>query len=130
MKPMVIHGTAKTPEAYLDNLQGVMKIKGRSVPENSYEYYSRLMNWVDEYKTCPKDVTTFDIGLEYFNSSSAHCLMDLIKSLESIHDHGKTITINWFYETDDDDMKSEIEVFESLVRIPFRTIEVPSLKNV
>lgn len=124
MKPLIIAPTSKTPEAWLDHSEGVIEIKGRSVPENTYEYYSLLMRWIEEYKNNPCENTTININLEFFNSGSARCIMDLLRSLETLMDSGKNISINWFFDADDEDMRGEIEIFESLVKIPFHISEI------
>ncbi len=42
MEPIIIEGTPKTPTVKFDAAQGVFEIKGRSIPENSVEFYKPL----------------------------------------------------------------------------------------
>ena len=35
---------------------GIMEIKGRSIPENSIEFYKPLVDWLDEYAKSPKEL--------------------------------------------------------------------------
>jgi hypothetical protein len=50
MEPIIIEGTPKTPTVKFDAAKGVFEIKGRSIPENSVEFYKPLVDWLDSYK--------------------------------------------------------------------------------
>ena len=66
-----------------------------------------------------------NIQLEYFNTSSSKCILDDFKKLETLS--GTSITINWYYEEDDEDMLEAGEDYQALVDIPFKMIEVEEL---
>ena len=53
MEPIIIEGTPKTPTVKFDSTEGVFEIKGRSIPENSVEFYKPLVDWLDSYKETP-----------------------------------------------------------------------------
>ena len=124
MEPISIEGTAKTPTVNFDAQTGVMEIKGRSIPENSIEFYKPLVDWLEEYGKAPKDTTQVNIQLEYFNTSSSKCILDVFKKLESIHKGPSEVTINWYYEEDDEDMLEAGEDYESIIRVPFKMVEI------
>ena len=65
-----------------------------------------------------------NIQLEYFNTSSSKCILDLFKKLEAIN---KAITIHWYYEVDDEDMLEAGEDYEAIINIPFKMIEVDEI---
>ena len=87
MEPISIDGTPKTPTVKFDAGTGNIEIKGRSIPENSIEFYKPLVDWLEEYANGPMDKTTVNIQLEYFNTSSSKCILDVFKKLEAIHKH-------------------------------------------
>ena len=124
MDPISIAGTPKTPTVKFDSSQGLIEIKGRSNPENSIEFYKPLVDWLKEYAKDPGDKTIVNIQLEYFNTSSSKCILDVFKKLEAIHKSKHDITINWYYEEDDEDMLEAGEDYESIIRIPFKMIEI------
>ncbi|HEY4785534.1 MAG TPA: DUF1987 domain-containing protein [Bacteroidales bacterium] len=124
MEPLLIEGTAKTPNVRFDGSQGLVEIKGRSIPENSIEFYKPLVDWLDRYAQNPKQTTKVNIQLEYFNTSSSKCILDVFKKLEVIHKANKEVVINWYYEEDDEDMLEAGEDYESIIRIPFKMIEI------
>jgi hypothetical protein len=106
MEKYAIEGTPKTPTISFDIQGGVLEIKGRSIPENSIEFYKPLVDALDKYSSSSKPATTVNIQLEYFNTSSSKCILDVFKKLETIHKSGSAVTINWYYEEDDEDMLS------------------------
>jgi len=117
-------GTPKTPTVRFDGAKGIIEIKGRSIPENSYEFYKPLVEWLDAYAKEAKPQTQVNIQLEYFNTSSSKCILDVFKKLEAIQKVNEGVTINWFYDEDDEDMLEAGQDYESIIRIPFKMIEV------
>lgn len=124
MESIIIEGTPKTPAVKFDSGTGVFEIKGRSIPENSVEFYKPLVDWLETYKESPNNKTIVNIKLEYFNTSSSKCILDVFKKLEAIHRAKNDVEVNWYYEEDDEDMLEAGEDYESIIRVPFKMIEV------
>ena len=124
MEPINIEGTAKTPSIKYDSEKGIVEIKGRSIPENSIEFYKPLVDWLEEYAKQPLKKTQVNMLLEYFNTSSSKCILDVFKKLEAIHKAKNDVVINWYYEEDDEDMLEAGEDYESIIRVPFKMIEI------
>ncbi|GAB4378254.1 MAG: DUF1987 domain-containing protein [Salibacteraceae bacterium] len=126
MDPIKIEGTPKTPTVNFDAETGKLEIKGRSIPENAVEFYKPLVDWIGAYGEVAKPNTEVNIQLEYFNTSSSKCILDVFKKLESIN--GKTnITINWYYGEDDEDMLEAGEDYQAIINIPFKMIEMEEM---
>ncbi len=124
METIIREGTPKTPYVKLDGEKGLVEIKGRSIPENSVEFYKPLIDWLDKYGNVPLEVTIVNIQLEYFNTSSSKCILDIFKKLELIYKKGSKVQINWYYEEDDEDMFEAGEDYQSIINIPFSMIEM------
>jgi len=124
MEKIAIEGTAKTPTITFDLEKGFLEIKGRSIPENSIEFYKPLVEWLEKYASKPQTATNVNIQLEYFNTSSSKCILDVFKKLEAINKSGSTVTINWCYEEDDEDMLEAGEDYQAIINIPFKMIQV------
>lgn len=116
--------TDKTPEVNFVYEEGLMEIKGRSIPENSLKFYEELLEWVENYAKNANAETNVNIQLEYFNTSSSKCLLDLFKKMENID---SIVNINWYYEEDDEDMLEAGEDYDAIIGIPFKMIEVHEL---
>lgn len=127
MENLKIDGTPKTPSVDFSQETGVLEIKGRSIPENSIEFYKPINEWLSAYGTHPKATTTVDIKLEYFNTSSSKCILDFLKALEAINGNQTEIKINWFFEEDDEDMQEAGEDYQAIIKLPFNMIEVEEI---
>lgn len=123
MKTLSIDGSSKTPVVKFDP-SGLLEIKGRSIPENSIEFYRPLVDWLDEYVRTEQKDTVVNVQLEYFNTSSSKCILDVFKKLEAINKQGSSVQINWYYEEDDEDMLEAGEDYESIIKVPFKMIEI------
>ena len=120
MDKINIEGTPKTPAIKLDPEAGIIEISGRSIPENSIEFYKPVMDWLNEYAENAKSETAVNIILEYFNTSSSKCILDVFKKIEGIQKSGSSeMIINWHYEEDDEDMLEAGEEFAECVSVPF-----------
>lgn len=124
MEELKIEGSAKTPTIEF-NGSGELLLKGRSIPENSIEFYKPILDWIENYGGSPQDKTVVNVQLEYFNTSSSKCILDVFKKLETLND--TNIEINWYYEEDDEDMLEAGEDYQAIIDIPFKMIEVEEL---
>jgi hypothetical protein len=124
METLLIEGSAKTPTIKFDAEQGIIEIKGRSIPENSIEFYKPLIEALENYSSAVKPITTVNIQLEYFNTSSSKCILDVFKKLEGINKAGSAVTIHWHYEEDDEDMLEAGEDYQAIINVPFKMVMV------
>jgi SiaC family regulatory phosphoprotein len=125
MEKINIESTPKTPSINFDFEKGFLEIKGRSIPENSIEFYKPIVESLEKYGGTPSTLTTVNIQLEYFNTSSSKCILDVFKKLESIHRNGNQLIINWYYEQDDEDMLEAGEDYQAIINVPFKMIQIP-----
>jgi hypothetical protein len=66
-----------------------------------------------------------NIQLEYFNTSSSKCILDVFKKLEAINKGGQSsVVINWHYEEDDEDMSEAGEDYQAIINVPFKMVMV------
>ena len=115
--------SAKTPFISFDAVGGNFELKGKSIPENSVVFYKPLFEWLENYIENPASHTTLNIQLDYFNTSSSKCIVDLFKKLEQIQKNGKGLaTINWMHNEEDDDMLEAGEDYRSIIKIPFNIV--------
>ena len=126
MENLKLDGSAKTPSISFSPA-GTLELRGRSIPENSVEFYKPLNDWIDAYGQNPSAATTIDVKLEYFNTSSSKCILDLFKKLEAINGKGTEVKVNWFFEMDDEDMEEAGEDYQAIISLPFKMIEVEEI---
>ncbi len=121
MSPLTIEGTPKTPRIHFSPAEGNFEISGKSIPENSIEFYQPVYDWLDQYSKEPGKNTPVKIQLEYFNTSSSKCLLDVFRKLETLQKSGKSnVTITWMYEEEDEDMMEAGDDYATIVGVPFK----------
>ena len=124
MENIVIQPSQKTPTIHFNGSTGILEIAGRSIPENSVEFYRPVLEWLDVYNTSPAESTEFVFKLEYFNTSSSKCILDIFRKLETVAKAGSKIVIKWYFDEDDEDMQESGEDFQEIIKIPFEMIEL------
>ena len=135
METLVIEATEKTPRIILDPYNDNYEISGISRPENVREFYYPVINWLNEFekevlnkkvlKFDEKHPLNFNFKMNYFNSSSAKFLYDVMGELVKFHKKNHVIRILWYFEKEDEDMKYAGEEMSELLEIPFQFIETP-----
>ncbi|TAF64468.1 MAG: DUF1987 domain-containing protein [Cytophagales bacterium] len=129
MDSIHIKPTTKTPEVKLNHETGQLEIIGRSIPENSYQFYEPILNWIDSYANAPKDNTTLAFKLDYFNTSSSMYILGILKKMEKLSLSGHTVEVKWHYDEDDEDMHQTGVDLKQIVKIDIKMIEEASSEN-
>jgi hypothetical protein len=124
MKAYNIPATRKTPAVIFDPNVGLLDIRGRSTPEDALMFYTPLFDSLAIYATNFRPTTTVNIYVEYLLTSSAKCVFEVFKMLDVINKRGSAVTINWYYEEEDDDMLETGKDFQRLIDVPFKIIMV------
>jgi len=113
----------KTPFIDFDSKTGIFNLKGKSIPENSVAFYKPLLEWLDNYTASPSISTVLNFQLDYFNTSSAKVIADIMKKLDKLQESGSSnVVINWYYQDIDEDMLEAGEDYMSFTKTVFNLI--------
>jgi len=117
MENLIIEDTKYTPKITLET-SGTISLVGKSYPENTFEFYTPMMDWIKEYfSTSAASLTTVNMEITYFNSSSSKLFFDFFDILEENNDDNK-IKINWIFDEENESAEEAgedfIEDFEDL----------------
>jgi hypothetical protein len=128
MEKLIIEATLNSPRVELDPADNRFEFSGESRPENVRSFYLPILDWLEEYaadlsKNGKKNPLTLNFNLEYFNSTSAKYILDIFKSLYSIHEGGNEVLIRWHYEEDDEDMYEVGMEMSRMSRLPFEYVK-------
>jgi hypothetical protein len=91
--------------------------------EDPAPFYEKLVVVLDDNIYEFKTHASIDFYLNYLNSSSSKWLFHILKGIQVKYQGKKIITINWYFDEDDDSMLEAGEVFQSLLSLPFNLIE-------
>ena len=113
-----------TPYVFLDPGSGVFEIKGRSLPDASMLFYKPILSALESCVEGNCANLTVNFAFEYFNTSSSKCVFDIIKTLKTAEIAGINLTINWCFDSYDEDMKETGEDYEELVGLQFNYVPI------
>ena len=118
-----IKETLFTPSVKIFQDEHKIVISGQSRLEDPSPFYEKLLLLLDESIVDFKTHTSIDFMLNYLNSSSSKWLFHILKDIQVKFQGKKIITINWYFDSDDDSMLEAGEVFQSLLSLPFNILE-------
>jgi hypothetical protein len=113
-----------TPYVLLDSQNGILKIKGRSYPENPQAFYAPIFQWIR--KNADNGISKLEVSffLEYFNTTSFKIIFDMLFELESVETtYGIDIQILWYYDAFSLDVKEAGSDLSELINLPFNISE-------
>ena len=91
-------GSQSSPSIRADWNAGVVVMSGESYPENSFEIYDQLIQWIDSYLTTAVNSLTLELHLNYLNTSSIRFMIDIFDMLEAAHGNNKEVLVQWMYD--------------------------------
>jgi hypothetical protein len=133
MDSLIIEATEDSPLVIFDVTTNRFSISGESRPENAGKFYSPIIDWLVKFEAVlnsRKQASSenvnliFQFKLDYFNSTSAKYLFDVILALKDIVNNGYNIAIEWHYDKRDDDMLEAGEEFSKMVGLKFLFVEL------
>ena len=123
MDNLFIKAAKSTPEILLDCHQNLLEFKGKSYPENTYEFYAPVTDWIKEYLNNLEDQEVIvNMYIMYFNSSSSKIFLNIFDYLNDAAEDGKNITVNWYYNNNNAKKNGE-EFKEDLEFLVFNLLE-------
>ena len=134
MKGLNIPATAKSPKVLFDTENYLFEMQGNSRPENVRDFYFPIIYKIRKHfeKVVEKKQTEifnekcfkFNFKLDYFNSSSAKFISDILLIVKNFSEVGLNIKIYWYFSDGDEDMKEVGEDFSDMISVPFNFIMV------
>lgn len=112
MRSLILAEGKNTPEVVFNASENIFTIKGKSFPENAKKFYSGILDWLNEFN--PNNDLNFQISLYYISSSSIISVLEIIRILDKINANGNSVSINWYYDQDDEDIKKIGEDYQRI----------------
>lgn len=115
--------TNKTPLMFVNGAEGVLVLAGRLIPQDGAALFAPILEFVETHLSSEVAIRAY-FRIEYTNSSSLEFIANLLKKLDERFLKGQELTINWFYEEDDDEMLDHGTYYETYTHCPFELIEI------
>ncbi len=98
---------------------GSLEMRGDSYPENSFEFFMPVFNWVESLLALPNATLKIELYLLYLNTSSVKAMMDIFDLLEEAFGEGKKVSLAWYYDNDNERIAELAEEFKEDCSFPF-----------
>lgn len=100
-----------------------LTIEGRSFMDDAVGFYRNIIARIKNEIPTEKLLVVFN--LEYFNTSSSKCILEIFKYLLERHGAGNDIRVEWYYSERFVDMHEAGEDYQDLAEgLPFEIIEI------
>ncbi|WP_269801892.1 biofilm regulation phosphoprotein SiaC [Zobellella maritima] len=119
MNSLNIEGSRSTPQIRCDADTGVITMRGDAYPENSFEFFNGLIDWVAQYLAETSHPLMLELHLVYMNTSSVKAMMDIFDMLEEAHQQGKDVAVHWHYDPENERVVELAEEFREDLTFPF-----------
>ncbi|HUX11692.1 MAG TPA: DUF1987 domain-containing protein [Spirochaetia bacterium] len=122
MESLSIKSGVSSPSVDFDPETGLLRMGGESYPENSFEFYTPIIAWLTGYLSDVTHPVRFLVELSYLNTSSTKCMIDLLDQLEAGFKQGVKVSVDWYYDRDNERARDTIEEFREDFTMPFNVI--------
>ena len=120
MSNLTIQGSQSTPSVTADWAQGLLCMKGDSYPENSYEFFGPITDWIERFLQQTQAPLRLELRLVYMNTSSVKVMMDIFDLLEEFHSNGRQVSVNWYYDPRNERVVDLADEFREDCTFPFQ----------
>ncbi len=123
MENLKIEKTKYTLDIEFNGSTGVLDMSGSSYPENAIDFYKPIISWIETFIAEVGKPITLNFKLNYLNTSSTKCILDIFEILEEYNESNE-VTVNWYYEEDDEDILETGEEMGEDIDIPMNFIPI------
>lgn len=109
-----VEATEYSPELILDPVKSSITISGVSRPVSASSYFEPVFEWLNNYRLFGNDKLHIAFNFSQYNTYTIRFLMKLTRVLNTLSDHGKSLSAEWFYEVDDEDSHEFGELLRKL----------------
>ncbi|TAF66626.1 MAG: DUF1987 domain-containing protein [Cytophagales bacterium] len=107
----------------LNEEMGEINLSGVEYYEHSLQLFEPVFDWLERYTKEGNKKITLNIKLAYFISSTSRRLLDILNILEDYQNNNSgEVIVNWYYQTDNLDMKETGEEYAEDLKLPFNLI--------
>jgi hypothetical protein len=122
MNNLNISSSKTTPQISFNAETGMLEITGQSYPESAVEFYQPIMDWLNQFFSNSGKQATLAFKLNYFNTSSSKCILNILRLFEKAHAEGKPVEVSWHHNEADEQMQETGEEFAEHLTMPFKVI--------
>lgn len=119
MQDLIVQGNASIPAIRADWAAGCLEMQGDSYPENAFELYQPVIDWIEAFLARENRPLRLRLQLLYLNTSSIRAMMDMLDLLQEAHGAGRAVSLEWCYERENERVAELAEEFREDYTFPF-----------
>jgi hypothetical protein len=114
-----LEATQFSPSVNADWEKGCLSMSGESYPENTYEFFSQVIAWTEQFLATMTAPLTLELHLSYLNTSSIRAMIDIFDLLQDANTEGKNVNVRWLYDNRNPRASELGEEFKEDYTFPF-----------
>ncbi|WP_024301010.1 biofilm regulation phosphoprotein SiaC [Pseudogulbenkiania sp. MAI-1] len=119
MQDLIVQGNGSIPAIRADWAAGCLEMTGDSYPENAFELYQPVIDWIESFLAGEERPLRLQLQLLYLNTSSIRAMMDVLDLLQGAHEKGRAVGLEWRYERENERVAELAEEFREDYTFPF-----------
>jgi len=119
MEKLFIPADIITPEVFFDGDNGLLRIVGKSYPENVNSFYIPLIDYIEKYKQTPASKTVIEFDWLYYNTAT---LKIIVKMISLLKDDVKNFEVQWHCREEVELMIEKGEELKELLNVKMKLI--------
>jgi hypothetical protein len=111
MEKLFFECQKESPCVHYDKEQNIFEISGKSFAKYSRHIYKDVLDWLNEYIKKPNKETIVSFKFEFYDTSSAKMILEILKKLDWLYSQKHKVEIHWYFPEDDDDIEEAGEIY-------------------
>jgi hypothetical protein len=118
-----IESTLSSPEVNFNFATNKLTITGVCTPENPKLFFDPIINAFEEYQKLYNEVT-IDIYLDYFNTGTSKCLLNMLFKSAGMELEKTNTIVNWMVDNEDSELLESGQMLEEISKLKFNYVFV------
>jgi hypothetical protein len=118
----LFEGADDKPYIELNPLENKFLFKGRSIPENAFDFYKPVVDWIEDYSKNPNAISVFEFRFDHINTHSTQQIMKILQKLNKFPGDSK-VKMKWVYNKEDTDMLEIGNRLKEILGVDLKFIE-------
>jgi hypothetical protein len=126
LKNLFIAAGERSPEVDFRFEERRLALRGEAFPEDAAAFFGPLLKQLAVYcEAIRGQDLQVELQMEYFNTSSAKALMNMIQTLEATARGGTRVVLRWIWQEGDEVMREFGEDFATeLTHVDFQRVQI------
>jgi hypothetical protein len=124
MEKLVINESDNSPKVILCCDDNLIEFEGKSYPENTFEFYHPIIEWLEDYFLDYDEKMTVNFKFTYFNSATTQIIYDILDLMKD--NKSKISSVSWYYDENNENSIEDYEDYSD--EFPELSIEAVTLE--